>query len=153
MKTFELLTIVAIVLGPILAVQIERIISKIKEAKNRRITIYKSLMATRASQLSYEHVRALNSIDVEFYGKKFHKTRTCWKEYLDHLEDKTYGIERMNEWETKRNELLIKLINTMGRDVGYNFDNVDIKRRIYAPQGHQQLEYENIEFRKKLIDY
>jgi hypothetical protein len=40
----------------------------------------------------------------------------------------------------------------MGRDVGYKFDNVDIKRRIYAPQGHQQLEYENIEFRKKLME-
>lgn len=57
------LVITAIIVAPILAVQIQKFIESKKEKRARKIQIFKALMATRATPLSPLHVEALNMID------------------------------------------------------------------------------------------
>ena len=71
MQAKEWVTVAAIIIGPILAIQIQKILDNLREKKKRRITIFKTLMSTRATRLNKEHVEALNMIDIEFYGRMF----------------------------------------------------------------------------------
>ena len=68
MKLVDVLTIVAILTGPIISVQIQKWLDKYKEIRAKRLDIVKTLMATRGTHVSFEHVRALNMIDIEFAG-------------------------------------------------------------------------------------
>lgn len=98
--------VIAVLLGPILAVQAQKWVEVLREDKNRRLYTFKRLMATRGATLSPGHVEALNSIDLEFNGKgkKDEQVRRCWKEYLDHLgnlsqdpEQKQKQVDSWNE--------------------------------------------------------
>ena len=66
MTTGEWITISAIIIGPILAVQVQKLIERYKEKNDRKLNIFKTLMATRGARVSFEHVRALNMIDTEY---------------------------------------------------------------------------------------
>ena len=115
------ITIVALFLGPILAIQVQKLIEAKKEKRDRRFDIFKTLMATRAERLSTEHVQALNLIDIEFYGKirwgtRFQTERekavtNAWKNYNDHL-NHTQGGE---DWWTRGEELLVKMLYEMSK--------------------------------------
>jgi hypothetical protein len=69
------------IIAIISALWIQSKLDERKETRKRRLDIFKTLMATRASVLSQDHIKALNMIDIEFYGdKKYKKVReemTC----------------------------------------------------------------------------
>ena len=74
MTTPEVLTVLALIAGPISAVQIQTFLERRHQKHERRIITFKTLMAARGTGLSPDHVQALNMIDVEFYkGRKFKK--------------------------------------------------------------------------------
>ncbi|MCH8041014.1 MAG: hypothetical protein IH977_11825 [Nitrospinae bacterium] len=60
------LIIAAILLGPLIAVQVTRYLDNKKEVRERKLSVFKTLMATRAYVVSWDHVVALNRIDLEF---------------------------------------------------------------------------------------
>jgi hypothetical protein len=66
----ELAIVFATLLGPVLAVQAQKWIERAREKTQRKIAIFRTLMATRATFLSPAHVEALNAIPIEFYGNK-----------------------------------------------------------------------------------
>lgn len=151
----DLALIIAVLIAPILAVQVQKWIERILEAKNRRLWVFKTLMSTRATTLSPLHVEALNMIDIEFCGnsRKDKSVIEAWKLYLDHLVN--YPKEqdtRIPEWANKREELLIDLLYEMSEAVGYTFDKVLIKRGWYVPKGHDDIEFDNITIRKGLVN-
>jgi hypothetical protein len=152
MTTFDWISIFAIVLGPILAVQAQKFLERIRERKDRREAIFKTLMATRGAQLSLQHVEALNRIDLEFPKTgKFRKVNDAWQQYFDHLADHEYGKDNQTRWTERQSELLTELLKTMGESINYNFTRVEIKRNIYSPTGHYQLEDENRRIREALL--
>lgn len=143
MKLYEWLTILAIVIGPIAAVQVETWLEKRREDRARKLWIFKTLMATRASTLSAEHVQALNVIDLEFRGDADKAVSTAWKTYLDHLNSFPKDDEkRQAVWSEKSVDLLGRLLLTMGQSLGYEFDEVHIKKGIYFPQAHGDMDLE-----------
>jgi hypothetical protein len=154
----EWITIVAIILGPILAVQAQKWIEAAGAKKNQRLIIFKKLMATRATPISPVHVESLNMIDIEFAGsnKKNEQVRLRWKEYLDHLnsleQDPIKQKALLPVWSEKNQDLLAELLHDMSKAVGYNFDKVQIRRGIYAPMGHANLEIELQLIRRLLIE-
>lgn len=154
MNNYEIITITAILIGPILAVQVDKFIARNRDTRNRKLSIFKTLMATRSATLSYQHVEALNRIDLEFKGSKYIKVVNAWNEYLDELSqpndynDKTVQRNILE----RREEYLALLLFEMGKTLGYNFDKVTIKRNAYTPQGHVNIESENQFIRKGLID-
>ena len=79
----------AVFIGPIVAVRLTRYLDNKKEARERRLWIFKTLMATRATTLSPHHIEALNRIDLEFDGKSLgdREVIDAWKAYLDLLGD------------------------------------------------------------------
>ncbi len=83
----DTLMIVAVILGPIVAVQVQKFIEKLRQSKLAKEAIFKTLMSTRGTLLSPLHVQALNLIDLEFYGQQEENRKVvdAWKLYRDHL--------------------------------------------------------------------
>ena len=66
MTIADWLMISAVFLGPIVAVRLTRYLDNQREIRDRKINVFKTLMATRAYTVSWAHVEALNRIDLEF---------------------------------------------------------------------------------------
>jgi hypothetical protein len=134
--------IVAILFGPVAAVQVDRFISRRRERMNRKHDIFKTLMATRGNPISYKHVEALNRIDLEFSDdRKYKKVVQTWKEYFDNL-SQNVDDENRHTWSSRNEDLLANLLLEMSRSLGYDFDKVLIKRNIYYPKGQWHTEQE-----------
>lgn len=147
MNISDYLMIGAVVVGPILAVQVSMFLERRREASKRKLTIFKTLMTTRATRLSLAHVEALNMIDIEFYGIK--EVLEAWKTYLDHLNDKSMSLA---VWGSKQIDLFIELLYKMAVFLGYDYDKVQLKRTSYFPEGHGKIEDEWHLIRGKLVE-
>ncbi|HEY4289459.1 MAG TPA: DUF6680 family protein [Puia sp.] len=154
LKLSDVLTIIALFVGPIAAVQVQKFIETTRETKTSKLWIFKTLMATRGAILSPNHVEALNRIDLEFTGKKvkYKRVINAWKEYFDVLQERTETQEQAAVWASKRLDMLANLLYEMGCSLGYKFDKVLIKRNVYSPKAHGLLEDENQIIRSGLID-
>jgi hypothetical protein len=78
-----IVTIIAVFAGPLLAVRLTRSLDLKREERQRKFQIFKDLMTTRSTQINYEHVKALNAIEVEFYNDE--KIIYAWKKYMECL--------------------------------------------------------------------
>lgn len=154
MTTNEIITVVALLLGPVIAVQVSAYLERRRNVRDNRIAIFKTLMATRGSVLSMDHVEALNRIDLEFSNKnKYTKVVEAWKEYFDNLGQKAETDEQITNWTSRNQDLLSNLLYEMGHSLGYKFDKILIKRNIYSPIGHANIERDNEAIRKGLINF
>ncbi len=140
MTISDWLVIAAIVVAPILAVQVQKFIKGKKEIKRRKMQIFGTLMTTRANPLLSQHVQALNMIDIEFFGEK--KVIDAWKLLLDSYtsypqdaKDQNYQTQ-LNLSMQKSGDLLIDLLAEMAKSLNYSFDKVHIKRGAYLPKCH-----------------
>jgi hypothetical protein len=129
MTTGEWITISAIIIGPILAVQVQKLIEGYKEKNDRKLNIFKTLMATRGAKVSFEHVRALNMIDTEFVG--ISKVTNAWKNYLDCLSTNYETETQLALWAEKRDELFVNLLKEIANHLHYDFDDVHLKQYIF----------------------
>jgi len=146
------LLILAVLLAPLIAIQVQRWIDHYRKDRERKLSVFKTLMATRASAVSPEHVQALNMIDLEFEGKKYKQVRLAWKTYLDHLGSYPNEDEKAQPvWSDKMAGLLAKLLQAMGKSLSYEFDEVHIKKGIYSPVAHGKIEQENNLLRSGLL--
>jgi len=143
---FGIGTIVATLFGPILAVQVQKYLEKAGEARNQKLWIFSTLMATRGSTLAADHVRALNMIDLVFNGgrsRRRGRTETdvldAWRDYLDHLNTSS-NEETGMRWLEKKQELLVLLLSSMAADLGLRYDRVLLRNGAYIPKGHTDLE-------------
>jgi hypothetical protein len=161
-KLFEWLIILATLSGPILAVQAQKFIERIRENRNERLWVFHTLMATREARLSENHVRALNTIDLAFYGRKsrlfrfqFSKEKRvseAWKAYRDHLNQPYSHPEEFNNWFSKGTDLFTDLLHTMSQALNYDFDKVDLRRGVYQPRAHADQELANLIIRDNLVN-
>ncbi len=150
----------ATLVGPILAVQAQKAIEALRERRHRKTYVFEQLMATRRARLSPEHVRALNMIDLVFYGQRVmgvqrraaaeQRVLDCWKEYLDHLNTRN-DDEPIAQWVAKGDELFTNILHAISSDIGYRFDRVQLKRSAYSPIAHGELEEEQNELRKATL--
>src|SRR5262245_26245326 len=77
------LLIAATIAGPVLAVQAQKWIERSRAVRERKQRVFYALMVTRATRLADEHVRALNSIDMEFSNTKSKERPVidAWRSY------------------------------------------------------------------------
>jgi hypothetical protein len=144
LKTSDYVIAACTLLGPILAVQAQKWLEGFREKRERRLTIFRTLMATRATNLSAAHVEALNAVPIDFYKDK--KVMDTWEEYFAHLTNVPAGNP---VWGQKRLDLFVKLLAAIGSRVGYDF-NVAEMNRIYFPTAHGEMEDEQNAIRKGL---
>jgi Family of unknown function (DUF6680) len=148
MEVKDWVTCAAIVLGPIFAVQAQKFVEGIKEAHERRLKLFKTLMSTRSERLSRDHVQALNMIHIDFFGHRFFRYKwqykdekavtDAWKIYNYHLNDKTY--KTMEDWNKRGDELFTELLFKMSKALGYDFEEVQLKSDAYRPVGLASVE-------------
>jgi hypothetical protein len=140
-KVTDLAIIFATIIGPIAAVQAQKWLERGRETRARQTLIFRTLMGTRGALLAPDHVRAINSIPLDFYptSPKLKAINTAWKTYIDHL-----GVKQVpgDQWAERRVDYLLELLQLIGAYVGYEFTVVEMKREFYAPVGHATVESE-----------
>jgi hypothetical protein len=128
--------VLATIAGPVAAVFITRWNDHRREARNRLLHLYRVLMATRRTNISEEHVAAINLIEVEFHGVK--PVIEAWSSYLTHLNtpNPTGATEEQHQaWNEKRAELLAILLVKVAAHLGITKGEIEILHGGYAPQG------------------
>ena len=145
------LMILAVLAGPIIAVQLTRFLDERREIRDRKLQIFKTLMATRAYTVSWAHVEALNRIDLEFDKDKKNERAVieAWKEYLDLLSNDKMPPD---QWGVKRIDLLVELLHKMALVLRYDFDKTHIKNSSYAPRAHGDIEAQQEALRRGTIE-
>ena len=162
----EILVVLAVLCGPFIGIAAQSNIDLRKQAKERKLDVFKTLMATRATPLSREHVSALNRIDTEFSGTKDKKVREAWNTLLDHFgnapnpppipsipsaqatsaESEIYEQENQwyqsafARWNERIVDLRTSLLKEMGAVLDYDFDEVHIKKAAYNPKLYLDME-------------
>lgn len=159
MTNFEILTLLAVLAAPLLALQAQRVLDRLREHHARKMRLFDVLMMTRGSRLASEHIAALNRIYLDFDGLRIwfyrHQTRSekkvieAWKSYHDHLNDSTSSDAEM--WASESDKRFVELLHAMTQSLGYQFDRVDLKRTVYAPRGVAQLETEQRRMRQLIL--
>lgn len=152
MTIADWLMIAAVLIGPIVAVQLTRHLDDRNEVRNRKLGIFKNLMGTRSYITSWTHVEALNRIDLEFSNKilKEKDVLDAWKAYLDLLNNA--NSMPLEQWTTKRIDLFVELLHKMALVLEYDFDKTHIKNSSYAPKAHGDLESQQNLIRQMAIE-
>ena len=157
-------TVIVTLISPVIAVQVQKFIERYTDKKTLKIDIFKQLMATRSqnARLSNEHVRALNMIDIAFYGrvKKGQAKRSkseshvlsSWKSYFSHLNTPYPSNDNAGViiWNQTSNDLFVNLLSAIAKDIGYDFERVQLQTAIYSPIAHGEIENDQLKIRKGL---
>lgn len=163
MEYKDIIMTAAVIIGPILAVQIQKVLEQFREKKKNRLYIFRTLMSTRSQRLHRDHVQALNMIDIEFYGRKIPLIKTryqtekeqavthAWKSYNNHL-NKANEYPDINIWISKSDDLFTDLLYAIAQAMNYDFDKVQLQRDCYRPIAHGDLETTQANILKGLED-
>ena len=148
-----LATIAAVVLGPVIAVWITRRIDEQRADKSRKLDIFRTLMRTRRMQMHWDHVGALNLVEVEFIDHP--GVVKAWKDHLTNLGEQPPPIEQKEGFDVfirKRESLLTKLIDEIAKVINIKVTQLDILEGNYVPRGWNDAEWEQQLLRRRLID-
>lgn len=144
------LTLLALIIVPLTVVRIEKYLELRREKERRKLEIFEILMSNRAriNRTSFECVRAINMVDVVFYTHtEIIKAR---ENYLHHMNE--VKAEDVNSWLITSDDLFISLLHKMSKLFGYDFDFDYLKRGIYIPKAHFDLQDDQDIMRKGLIE-
>lgn len=137
------INVLAIVLGPIIAVLITLVYQSDKEKRDSKTRLFLTLMANRkAFPPTISWVESLNLIDVVF--SKNRKVVSLWHEYYDCLHESTTDY-------TKREHKYIELLSEMAKVIGYkNLQQTDIDK-FYSPMAHGNQNELNAKVQKEFL--
>lgn len=136
----DIAIIIATLSGPVLAVQAQKWLEKVRAINDRRHLIFRMLMATRATRLSPQHVEALNAVPVEYYGtgRKLKGVVDAWHTYIDLLDNKN-GLEGQ-VLALARQNAFFDMLHNMSSFLGYSFNRSQLEKDVYYPEGHKIIE-------------
>jgi len=141
----ELVTIVALILGPVLAVLTQLVWQHVKELRNQKLWVFGQLMSLRGFSVTPDWVKALNFIDVVFY--KDEKVREKWKTLLTFLRSEEYKTAPTE----KTRDLLAELLAEMAKELGFGYDFTHIKNGAYYPDVLVMADNDTFMMRQKII--
>jgi hypothetical protein len=150
MRLRDWIEILAIFLGPITALWVQRLLDRFREVRRQKENLYATLMRLRGASLTPEYVNALNLIDMVFKGdgKSERLIRAKWKALMDHFNTKSSE----KGWGEKRQDLNVDLLAAIGEHLGYKFEPSHIKRQVYFPQALSDQWEESNRLRKQLLE-
>jgi hypothetical protein len=150
MRVVDVLTLIALVLGPVMAVGIQLWFEKRRESRKRKLFVLDTLMSYRGRLVHTDNVRAMNMIDVVFYDSP--SVRTRFKTLLAHLDSDAMKAKPITaETLSRAEDLIVELISEIAKDVGYSFDHTAIKRQAYRPSAFNDEETYTAEVRVALM--
>lgn len=120
--------------SPVRAVEVTRKIDEERFQQARRMDVFRTLMRTRRTRLTPEHVGALNLVEIEFHDEKV--VIDAWRKYWVHLGRVTPLSENeMEPFFRERDGLLTKLLHAIAKSLYFNIEQLDIFEGGYVPQG------------------
>ena len=135
-----LATILAILVGPSIAVWITRKIDQERADKARKMEIFRTLMRTRGMPIHWDHVGALNLVEVEFSDHENVIER--WKEYLAHLNERPPEEQAdLATFGKKRDTLLTALMDVIAKALDIKITQLGACREL-APSKQESTTYE-----------
>ena len=155
MQLNDWLIVGATLLGPILAVQAQKWVERARAATMRKNLIFDTLMATRGARVSPDHVRALNSIDLSFYGwrvlGKVYRSKgsqhvlDAWHEYHRHLSHNLENAPQdvIDRWTAAGDEIFLNLLEALARVTHHKFERDQLRTGGYTPVAHGRIEAES----------
>lgn len=127
-------TLLAIVVGPMLAIVVSKRIDRHGEKRERQYRILSELMVTRRARLDPRHVAALNLVELEFYGRQ--SVSVAFGHYVTHLNSNwPSGGEELTRHLNTGDDLFADLLSAIAVELGFKFDKRDLERRGYLPTG------------------
>ncbi|MHC0440277.1 DUF6680 family protein [Flavobacterium sp. 3-210] len=135
MSAYEIITILSVLSSPLIAVQVTKLLDKVKEDKNRKMEIFKILMGQRGMYpRSNEFIIALNQIDIVYYNNT--KVLEKWKKF--------YEVTLPNHPELSDNgKYLNEMLFQMAKVLKYNnLDSIDIGRYYSTQQREDDLVFQ-----------
>jgi hypothetical protein len=150
-RTIEWISLAAILIGPLLAVLATRYLDDRKAKHEQRMSVFKTLMRTRRTPTTPEHVGALNLVEIEFrndgdvigawralfshFGTE-HAPRTHERQdaSLSDDENRHRQTQFTNRIVTERQTLLAKLLHCMAKALGFRIEQLEIFEGGYTPQ-------------------
>jgi hypothetical protein len=144
------LTLLAIVVGPAMAIAGQLWYQKRKERRDAKVGVFRVLMSLRNAQLSADFVTALNLIDLVFY--KDEAVRERWSKLWEFLDNKeNFNLPRSSEMLEKQRDLTAQLLSTMASQLGFEFDHTVLKNGAYRPQYHDDEQAEFAALRQGFV--
>ena len=145
------LTIAAILLGPLLAFEVQRERDNRRERRGKKLDIFRRLMMTLKVSLNPNHIDAINSIQVEFHKDK--KVLSAWRLYVSHLNDRAGKMADEARRQDKRFDLLVDVVYEIAQRLRYkDIDRTAIRDNNYVPQGYVDVEEELHRTRKGWLE-
>lgn len=163
-----ILTLLAIATTPITSVFVTRRIDYRREARNRQVEVFRTLMRTRRVPMSADHVGALNLIEIEFANDA--GIVAAWRDLSKHLHadharraDEQVMVmttggknRRFDPFDKRiceeRERLRSKLLHAIGAKLGFKIEQLDIFEGGYIPQGWEDEYVEQQLVRRFLLD-
>lgn len=130
-----LVSILAILTSPIVALWVSQKAADKKEKRDRQLQVLTELMATRRARLDYRHISALNLVELEFYNNS--SIRMSYKNYIENL-SVPWPVNEKDQsrlWD-QRNDLFAVLLRDIANSLGYAYDKSDLSRLGYSPEAH-----------------
>ena len=154
MALTDIITVLAIVVGPIIAVVVTRYLDDIRFNRERKMAIFRNLMRTRKARLSPDHVGSLNLVEIEFHDVP--TVVGAWKVHMDHLNlklpDDVSGPV-IDEWSRVQDRNLTKLLSALAAELGFKkMEQLDIFDGGYSPRGWANIEDQQAVIRSLTID-
>ena len=139
--------LVATFVGPVVAVLVTRWVDGRRERHDRRLNIFRTLMANRASVTNAEFIKALNLIEIDFHGEV--RVLNAWKDYFKNLGE-SFAIDdpRIRQLSEKRHRLFVVLLDTIAKSVGIKIEQLSILDGGYYPDGAVRVEAEQAAIRE-----
>ncbi len=161
---FDWLLAGATIAGPILAVQAQRIVDRARKPQDTKDWIFAMLMAYRNARTASDPVRALNAIDVAFYGRRWWLIGRLqsaneravvaayrrWHEFVT-VDPMTPGDPRIKDWNVRSNELFVALLGAIAKERDYDLNPEILGHGGYYPKVAGDADAQQTELRTALL--
>lgn len=135
MSVTEIITLIAILVGPILAVLVQLAAEKRKHARDQQTATMRMLASTRHLPADPAYSNAINLIPIDFNGVS--AVMKAHKEYIDAISHVPTEENRAKHDETMLTRQT-KLIFAMAKHLGLDLPETDIQTAAYAAGGFVQ---------------
>jgi hypothetical protein len=124
-----------------------RHIDNVRQIRDRRLNIFRTLMATRRTLISPEKAVALNMVEIEFYG--IQPVQEAHQQVMAHI---NAPRPLPDNWNDRHRTLLTRLLSEIAQVLGYQLQQLDVLEGGYYPQGLADMELEQQAVRRSLIE-
>lgn len=131
MKTYEVLTLLGVVVGPLSAVLVTLWSQARNAIRDRQLNTFRMLIGTRHVVADPGYSVAINMIPVDFNRQA--KIMAAWERYMDTAYYKP-SLENKERHERELTDKQTRLIFEISKHLSYRISESDLEKRSYASQ-------------------